>query len=263
MTNFYTTASPISLILPAWADKAWKMSIWGKLTGAAAGLAVGGPIGALVGGLAGHFVIDQDSPQTDEENRQVAFTVGVIALGAKMAKADGVVTKDEVHAFKQVFQVPDGEAENVARVFDLAKQDVLGFESYAKQLDGLFHDNRELLKDVLDGLFHIAKADDIIHPGEDNYLATVAKHFGFSAADYRSIRARHVHASERDPYDVLHLPSDVSDADLKAHYRKLLVDNHPDKLMARGVPKEFVEMATRKVAAINAAYEEIRKERGI
>ncbi len=239
------------------------MSIWGKLTGVAAGLAVGGPIGALIGGLAGHFVIDQDSPQTAEENKQVAFTVGVIALGAKMAKADGVVTKNEVHAFKQVFQVPDGEAENVARVFDLAKQDVLGFESYAKQLDGLFHDNRELLKDVLDGLFHIAKADDVIHPVEDNYLATVAKHFGFTTAEYRSIRARHIQASERDPYEVLHVPFDISNEALKTHYHKLLADSHPDKLMARGVPKEFIDMATRKVAAINAAYDEIRKKRGL
>lgn len=254
---------PKSLILQELLHRTSQMSIWGKLTGVAAGLAVGGPIGALVGGLAGHFVIDQDSPQTAEENRQVAFTVGVIALGAKMAKADGVVTKNEVHAFKQVFQVPDGEAENVARVFDLAKQDVLGFESYAKQLNGLFHDNRELLKDVIDGLFHIAKADDVIHPVEDNYLATVAKHFGFTTAEYRSIRARHVQASERDPYEVLHVSSDISNEALKAHYHKLLAESHPDKLIARGVPKEFIEMATRKVAAINAAYDDIRKERGI
>jgi len=239
------------------------MSIWGKLTGAAAGLAVGGPIGALLGGLAGHFVVDQDSPQTAEENRQVAFTAGVIALGAKMAKADGVVTKDEVKAFKEVFQVPEGEAENVARIFDLAKQDVLGFESYAKQLNTLFHDNRELLRDVIDGLFHIAKADDIIHPGEENYLATVANHFGFTTAEYRSIRARHVQASERDPYEVLHVPYDISNDALKAHYRKLLADSHPDKLVARGVPKEFVDLATRKVAAINTAYDEIRRERGL
>jgi DnaJ like chaperone protein len=237
------------------------MTVWGKLTGVAAGLALGGPIGALIGGIAGHFVIDQDSPQAAEENRQLAFTVGVIALGAKMAKADGVVTKDEVHAFKQVFQVPEGEMENVARIFDMAKQDVHGFESYARQLDGLFHDNRELLKDVLDGLFHIAKADDIIHPGEDAYLATVAKHFGFKQAEYRSIRARHVKACDRCPYELLHVPHDISNEALKAHYHKLLMDNHPDRLIARGVPREFVETATKRVAAINAAYEEIMRER--
>lgn len=239
------------------------MSIWGKLTGAAAGLAVGGPIGALIGGLAGHFIVDQDSPQAAEEQKQVAFTVGVIALGAKMAKVDGVVTKNEVHAFKEVFKVPDGEMENVARIFNLAKQNVMGFESYAKQLSSLFKDNRELLKDVLDGLFHIAKADNMIHPAEEAYLATVAKHFGFTEAEFRSIKARHMHASERDPYDVLHVPRDISDEALKAHYHKLLIDNHPDKLAARGVPKEYIETATKKVAVINAAYQEIRQERGL
>src|SRR5215470_17175564 len=98
------------------------MSIWGKLAGAAAGLAVGGPLGALLGGLAGHIVIDQDN-DADEPDKQIAFTIGVIALGAKMAKADGHVTKDEVHAFKQVFRVPESELKNVARIFDLAKQD--------------------------------------------------------------------------------------------------------------------------------------------
>src|SRR5208282_4838740 len=121
------------------------MSIWGKLTGAAA--SIGGPIGALL------------SRVGQEHNKQVAFTVGVIALGAKMAKADGVVTRDEIEAFKEVFKVPRGEEHNVARIFNLAKQDVAGFELYARQLDRLFHDNRALLTDVMDGLFHIAVAD--------------------------------------------------------------------------------------------------------
>lgn len=238
------------------------MTIWGKLTGAAAGLAVGGPIGALIGGLAGHFIVDNDSPQAAEEERQIAFTVGVIALGAKMAKVDGVVTKNEVHAFKEVFKVPEDEMENVARIFDLAKQSVMGFESYAKQLSALFKNDRELLKDVLDGLFHIAKADDMIHKAEENYLATVAKHFGFTEAEFRCIKARHMHVSARDPYDVLQVPRSITDEALRAHYHKILMDNHPDRLVARGVPKEYVETATRKVAAINAAYQEIRQERG-
>jgi len=237
------------------------MTLWGKLTGAAAGLAVGGPIGALIGGIAGHLVIDQDSPQSAEERKRIAFTLGVIALGAKMAKADGVVTRDEVQAFKEVFEIPPGELDNVARIFDLAKQDVLGFEAYAKQLHGLFQDDRDMLKDILDGLFHIAKADDIIHPGEDAYLATVAKHFGFSKSEYRCIRARHVHTAERDPYEVLDVPRGISDEALKRHYRKLMADNHPDRLIARGMPQEYIATATKKIAAINAAYEEITRER--
>ena len=140
------------------------MSIWGKLAGAAAGLAIGGPIGALLGGVAGHYVIDRDQEQDGPAENQVAFTVGVIALGAKMAKADGVVTMDEVNAFKEVFKVPEGEMKNVARVFNLAKQDVAGYEAYAEQLATMFKGNRKLLEDVLEGLFHIAKADEHLHP---------------------------------------------------------------------------------------------------
>ena len=136
------------------------MSVWGKLAGAAAGLAVGGPIGALVGGVAGHYAIDRDEEKGGSAENQVAFTVGVIALGAKMAKADGVVTMDEVNAFKEVFKVPDGEMKNVARVFNLAKQDMSGYDAYAEQLATMFKGNRKLLEDVLEGLFHIAKRRD-------------------------------------------------------------------------------------------------------
>ena len=238
------------------------MSIWGKLAGGIAGLAVGGPIGALLGGLAGHYAMDRNQKQGGEQNRELAFTVGVIALGAKMAKADGVVTSDEVDAFKEVFKVPEGEMRNVARIFDMAKQHVAGYESYAVQLAGLFQDNRELLEDVLDGLFHIAKADNVLHPNEETYLASVAKHFGFTDTEFKYIRARHVVAKERNPYDVLEVTPQISNDELKRHYRKLVSENHPDKLIARGVPKEFVEIANKKLATINSAYEEVRKERG-
>lgn len=238
------------------------MSVWGKLTGAAAGLAVGGPLGALLGGLAGHIAIDnENNAAAREHDKSIAFTVGVIALGAKMAKADGVVTMDEVNAFKEVFKVPEGEMGNVARVFDLAKQHVAGYESYARQLDSLFHSDRELLSDVMDGLFHIAVADGVLHPGEENYLRRVASHFGFGEREFTCMKARHVRSDQRSPYDVLEVSPDISDEELKQRYRTLVRENHPDRLIARGVPAEFVTIASRKLAAINAAYEEIAAAR--
>jgi len=239
------------------------MSVWGKLAGAAAGLAIGGPIGALLGGVAGHYAIDRDQEQDGPAENQVAFTVGVIALGAKMAKADGVVTMDEVNAFKEVFKVPEGEMKNVARVFNLAKQDVAGYEAYAEQLATMFKGNRKLLEDVLEGLFHIAKADESLHPGEEQFLSQVAKRFGFTETEFSYIKARHVVASKRNPYDVLGIKPAISNDELKSHYRRLVADNHPDKLMARGVPKEFIAIATEKVATINEAYEVIARERGM
>jgi DnaJ like chaperone protein len=180
-----------------------------------------------------------------------------------MAKADGVVTMDEVNAFKEVFKVPEGEMKNVARVFNLAKQDVAGYEAYAEQLSVMFKGNRKLLEDVLEGLFHIAKADDVLHPREEQFLHQVAKRFGISDTEFAYIKARHVTAAKRNPYEILGIDPSISNDGLKSHYRKLVADNHPDKLMARGVPKEFVAIATEKIAAINEAYGEIAKERGI
>lgn len=238
------------------------MSIWGKLAGAAAGMAVGGPLGAVLGGVAGHLVIDREN-DASEPDKQVAFTIGVIALGAKMAKVDGTVTKDEVHAFKQVFRVPESETRNVARIFDLAKQDVAGFESYAKQLARLFKDDPDMLHNILEGLFHIAEADKTLHPSERDYLATVARHFGIGDAEFRSILARHVVSERRSPYDILGADPRMSEDDLHRHYRKLMAENHPDKLVSRGLPQEMIDIATRKIAALNEAYDEIRKERRV
>ncbi len=239
------------------------MSVWGKLAGAAAGFAIGGgPLGALVGALAGHFALDRkgSSPSRHED---VAFTLGVIALGAKMAKADGVVTRDEVEAFKEVFKIPPSEMKNVARIFDLAKQDVAGYEAYAGQLASIFRDKPDMLRDILEGLFHIAAADGILHPAEETYLQNVARRFGISDAEFQYIRARHVPSDKRSPYDVLEVSPDISDDALKAHYRRLVRENHPDRLVARGVPEEFVAIATEKLAAINDAYGEIARERGL
>jgi DnaJ like chaperone protein len=241
------------------------MSVWGRLAGAAAVLAEGahltGPVRGLLGAFAeGHlFHHDGDSGA----QHQVAFTIGVIALGAKMAKADGVVTRDEVIAFKEVFKVPEGEMENVSRVFNLAKQDVVGYEAYANQLASSLKDNRRLLEDVLEGLFHIAMADGVFHPSEEQFLADVAQRFGFTATEFNYIKARHVDTVEVDPYDVLGITPDIDDDTLKHHYHKLVLENHPDRMIARGVPPEFVSLATKKIAAINAAYEKLAIERRI
>ncbi len=238
------------------------MSIWGKIGGAAAGLAFGGPIGALVGAVAGHFMVDRNSQPEKGDRKRIAFTIGVIALGAKMAKADGVVTSDEITAFREVFHVPAADMKNVARVFNLAKQDVRGYEAYAIQLKDLFKEDPVVLEDVLDGLFHIAKADGVVHEAEADYLESVAMFFGFSETDYGRIRARHV-VDEADPYLILGVEREMSDDAIKAHYRKLVAENHPDRLIARGVPEEFIAIATEKIAAINAAYDQIEKERGL
>jgi DnaJ like chaperone protein len=235
------------------------MSIWGKL--AAAELLAVGPIAALLGARA--VPDDRDKRQDQLAENQVAFTVGVIVLGAKMAKADGVVTADEVNAFKSAFKVSNAEMKQAARVFNLAKRDVTGYEACAEQLVIVFKGNRKLLGDVLEGLFHIAKADEALHPQEEQFLGQVAKRFGFTDTEFRYIRARHVVDAKRNPYEVLGLEPSVSNEELKSQYRALVADNHPEKLIARGVPEEFVTIAIEKVASINEAYDAIAKQRGI
>lgn len=240
------------------------MSIWGKLAGAGAGFAIGGPIGALIGAVAGHFAVDRKGQKGDPQaENEVAFTVGVIALGAKMAKADGQVTSDEIAAFKEVFKVPPGEEANVARLYNLAKQDVAGYEAYAGQLAVMFRHNKPLLEDVLDGLFHIATADGVLHPGEEEFLDRVAQVFGFSRQEFEVIRGRYLTEDKRSPYLTLGVDPAISDDALKAQYRKLVRENHPDRAIARGLPPEFVKIATDRLAAINEAYEQIRRERGL
>ncbi len=246
------------------------MAIWGKILGGAAGLLVGGPLGALVGGLAGHAVDKYRESTTDAEGdvgrhqvKQVAFTIAVIALGAKMAKADGVVTREEIKVFKRVFRIPPNEEKNVGRVFNLARQDTAGYEEYAAQISRMFRDTPQLMEDLLHGLFAIAMADGVLHPDEDIYLQNVAAIFGFNEAAYARIRSYHAKDGEGDPYQILGVAPDISDTELKKAYRQLIRENHPDKVIADGLPQEFVDVANAKLAKINAAYDQIAKIRGL
>jgi DnaJ like chaperone protein len=233
------------------------MSVWGKVSGAAAGLFVGGPVGALVGALAGHFILDRN------QDPGVTFTIAVVALAGKMAKADGVATEQEFEIFRRIFAVPPQEEANVRRVFNLARQDIAGFEHYAGQIAGLFRDNPAVLEDVLDTLFEIAKADGVLHPCEAKFLERVAEIFGFAPNEYRRIRASHFAPELTDPYVILGVSYVADEEEIRQTYRRLVRENHPDSLIARGVPAEFIKLATDKLAAINGAYEKIRAERSM
>ena len=199
-----------------------------------------------------------------ETRRKVAFSVAVIALSAKMAKADGIVAPEEVRAFQEIFAIPDAEAGNVARLYNLAKQDVAGYEAYAQRVAGMCGSgapNCGMLEDVLDGLFHIAKADGVIHHKELDFLAHVAEIFRFDEANFNRILARHVHPEGINPYAVLGVPENTPFDEVKKRYRKLASESHPDSLRARGVPEEFLTIANDRMAALNDAFAVIEKAR--
>ena len=192
--------------------------------------------------------------------RTVAFTIAVIALGAKMAKADGQVTRDEVAAFRRVFQIPPGEEANAARVFNMARTDVAGFDAYARKIAAMFGPGNPVLKDLLEGLFAIAVADGDYHEAEDAFLHEVAAIFGLEACCFRAIRASFVPEAEPDPWTVLELEPGVPLAEARKRWRALVREAHPDRAIARGLPQEAVRLAEERVIALNKAWDAISKE---
>ena len=232
------------------------MSIWSDLGRILANLATDA-LSAVVDGVRTFF------EGSSESRRQVAFSIALIALSAKMAKADGVVTRAEVDAFREVFEVPEEEIANVSRLYNLAKQDVAGFDAYGAQVKSLFPGDdptdNDVLHDVLDALFHIAKADGFLHENELLFLEEVACLFGFDSAAFARIQLRHTNPSGADPYVILGADPSWDFARLKQHYRKRAAECHPDRLIARGVPPEFVTIANDRLAAINVAWEHLQE----
>ena len=226
------------------------MSIWTQITAAVSALAKGEPLSAVFAQL-----------RTPPE-RSIAFTIAVIALGAKMAKADGLVTRDEVMAFREVFQIAQEDEAGAAKVFNLARQDVAGFEDYATRVREMFGAGHEALGDLLEGLFHIAMADGQYHPNEDEFLKGVADIFGLGEREFRQIRSRFVPEAEADPYSVLGLTPEASMEELRAAWKTQVQESHPDRLVARGLPEEAIKMAEKRMVAINRAWQDIKDARG-
>jgi DnaJ like chaperone protein len=193
---------------------------------------------------------------------ETAFSIALIALSAKIARADGVVTDDEVAAFRKFFAYPPEEDTKVRMVFDLAKQDIAGFEHYVGQVARIFDDDPIVLEDVIDCLLYVALADGQAHPREMDLVEQAAAKFGLKPATWRRLKAAHLGQDREDPYLILGLDADADDAALRARYRELMRENHPDALIARGVPPVLVKIAENRTATINTAYDRILAERG-
>ncbi len=231
------------------------MSIWTRIAEALSALTKGEPLSVVFERLMGEPAPEQS----------IGFTIAVLALGAKMAKADGTVTKDEVTAFRRIFTLPDGEEQHAARVFNLARQDVAGFDAYARKIARLFNpesrpicaDDHHVLVDILEALFQIAIADGSYHAGEDAFLIQVADAFGLDERCFNIVRSRLVEGAPRDPYDVLGLPRDATKVEARKAWKDLVRDTHPDVMQARGVPPEAMKLAERRLQLINDAWREI------
>ncbi len=219
-------------------------------------LTKGGPVRKVLEQIWGAISLDRTPAQS-----RVAFTIAVITLAAKMSKADGVSLDVEAEAFDQVYLVPERERANVKRLFNLAAQDVAGYQSYARQIASHLRGEPDLRISVLECLFHIACADGVLHPAEDEFLAEVAAIFEISTRDFKAIRRTFVRDPD-SPYEILGIAADASEDELKTRYRQLVKHHHPDALAAKGVPPEFLRTAERRLAVITDAYEAIQIERG-
>lgn len=226
------------------------MSIWTRISEAIAALARGDSLATVFDGL-----------RTPPE-RSVAFTIAVIALGAKMAKADGQVTRDEVTAFREVFRIADRDEAEAAKVFDLARQDVAGYDLYARRIAKMFGERSDTLCDLMEGLFHIAMADGGYHPAEDEFLLDVAKIFGIDEARFRNLRARFVPDATADPYAILGIEPGANYDEARSAWKAAVRECHPDRLAARGLPEEAIGMAEKRLVSLNRAWEEITAKRG-
>lgn len=221
------------------------MSIWARISEALSALAKGESLSSVF-----------DRLRTPPE-RSVAFAIAVIALGAKMAKADGLVTRDEVTAFREVFQIARQDEAGAAKVFNLARQDVAGFEEYATRIKRMFDEEDGALYDLMEGLFHIAIADGVYHPNEDAYLERVAGIFGMPEHDFRVMRSRFVPDAKPDPYAVLGVSPETPLEEIRQVWRRMVRETHPDRMVSRGVPEEAIKLAEKRMVDINRAWEEI------
>ena len=239
------------------------MTIWGKIIGSATGFALGGPIGALLGGAAGHALDKFKTKEKLPEElalKQIGFTFGVIVLSAKMAKADGKVTKSEIKAFKEKINVPDNEIKNVARLWDQAKKTTDGFEVYAKQISNLLEKNSSVLEELLNLLVIIAEADGKITNLEKIYLKEVSNIFGFSEQDFERICSSKLD-KQIDPYQTLGVLKDTPLEEIKNKWKTLAMKHHPDRLIAQGIPQDIIETNTYRLKEINNAWDLIKNKK--
>lgn len=190
--------------------------------------------------------------------RSVAFTIAVIALGAKMAKVDGRVDRSEVAAFRRVFVIPRAEEKNAARVFDLARQDVAGFDAWARRIASMFQPGDPVLVDVMEGLLIIALADGDLHEAEIAFMDEVGRIFGLTAAQMMQIRHRHDPKTSCPPCELLGVKPDTPLAEARKRWRALIRESHPDRATGRGLPPEAIRLAEARTRRLNEAWEKFR-----
>ena len=243
------------------------MSIWGKIIGGTTGFALGGPLGAIIGMMIGGS-FDRSakkfssSNQISQQQKKNVFALCIIVLSAKIAKADGQVTKEEIYSFKEKFNIQAEEMSEVSKIFNEAKKSSFGFKNIADQVGNLFSDNKVLLEQLLNNLFYIAEADGLTSINEVEVLRSISQSFHFNETDFQRIFHSRLNNKESDPYKILGVTREDSDNNIRKKWIELSKEHHPDYLIAKGMPKEFIKEANKELSSINLAYDKIKELRG-
>ena len=250
------------------------MSIMGKVVGGTIGFALLGPLGAIAGAAFGHAFDKNDQRYLEGggpgvsagEQAQFMFFVAAFSMLAKLAKADGRVSKEEIDSVEKFMLYDlnlDPQSRQVAmNVFRTAIQSPETFENFALQFYGQFNGQPQMLDLMVDIMLRMSLADGAMSPGEEQLILTAVHIFNFSDEHYRQLRSRYV--KDVDKYHaILGCSPDDPDDQIKRQYRKRVAEYHPDKIASKGLPEEFTKFATEKFREIQDAYENIKKERGI
>ena len=237
------------------------MSIWGSLLGGVIGFSFGGPFGALLGSFLGGKISGLNSSKTigNQQSSQEVFALSLIILSAKLSKADGHVSKEELIAVKDKLQIPDSEIDQVAKIFNKAKDESTGYEPYAKQIAEIFRNNINVLEEVINILFYIAEADGHVSNDEETMIANIAYIFGLSQKQYQSIKESRKTSDKLNPYIVLESQPTDDLKTIRKNYIKLSKEHHPDLLISKGVPVEVINESKNKMRSINAAWDQVQK----
>tara|TARA_B110001454_G_scaffold216252_1_gene239179 strand:- start:301 stop:1023 length:723 start_codon:yes stop_codon:yes gene_type:complete len=237
------------------------MSIWGSLIGGFVGFSFAGPIGALIGSMIGGRISSarRTGFQHGFAPPQQVFAIALIILTAKLAKADGQVSKEELIAIKNKLKIPDSEIDQVKKIFNKAKEDSLGYEPYAQQIAQIYKNNPAVLDEVINILFYIAEADSKVSDSEIAMIRNIAKIFGINKNQFEGIRESRKGSDKLNPYVVLDCDPNDDFATIRKKYLNLSKKHHPDVLVSKGVPKEVIEESKKKMRAINSAFDRIKK----
>ena len=237
------------------------MSIWGSLIGGMIGFSLGGPFGMLLGSLIGGKVSRARTRGgfSAQAQGQRIFALSLIVLSAKLSKADGRVSREELIAVKDKLKIPEHEIKQVGKIFNQAKEESAGYEPYAKQIAQFYKGNINVLEEVINILFYIAEADGNVSESELNMIQHIAQIFGLNQSQFNSIKESRKSSDKLNPYIVLESKPEDELRDIRKKYLKLSKEHHPDLLLSKGVPQEVIDESKKKMRAINSAWDQIQK----